>query len=130
MTKDTLAEADNYPGVAVVTGAACGTIWTCESWISDLMPLPSMGQAIAYAFAAAGFQYIALLDINEEGLKVTKSVIDHRHSKPHRRCLTKTYKDDVTNATNVAELFFPCQGGFWLHGLCRQLRRRLLRFPR
>lgn len=64
-----------------------------------------MGQAIAYAFAAAGCKEIALLDINEEGLKATKSELDHRHSSHTGGVLTKTYKIEVTDATNVAEVF-------------------------
>jgi NAD(P)-dependent dehydrogenase (short-subunit alcohol dehydrogenase family) len=67
--------------------------------------LTGMGQAIAYTFAAAGCHEIALLDQRRGSQKLQNRAINHRQSGHTGGVLTNTYKADVTNVRNVAEVF-------------------------
>ncbi|KAK5311533.1 hypothetical protein LTR93_011686 [Exophiala xenobiotica] len=78
------------PGVALITGAASG-----------------IAQSIALAFAQAGCTQLALLDINEDGLAKTKTLVEDtiKADFPHQTAKINTYKCDVSSPQSVEAVY-------------------------
>jgi NAD(P)-dependent dehydrogenase (short-subunit alcohol dehydrogenase family) len=74
----------DVPGVALITGAASG-----------------MGRAVAIALAAAGVSGLALLDLNEAGLKETENLAKSENEK----VAVGLFTCDVTQETSVATAY-------------------------
>ncbi|KAK5310807.1 hypothetical protein LTR93_011929 [Exophiala xenobiotica] len=78
------------PGVALITGAASG-----------------IAQSIALAFAQAGCIQLALLDINEDGLAKTKTLVEDTINAdfPHQTAKINTYECDVSSPQSVEAVY-------------------------
>ena len=87
--------SQNYPGVAVVTGAASG-----------------IGRATSIAFARGGCMQLALLDLNESGLEESKSLVADIITSSNRTPNILVIKIDVTSADSVAAAFSSIKSHF------------------
>jgi NAD(P)-dependent dehydrogenase (short-subunit alcohol dehydrogenase family) len=94
-----------YPGVAVVTGAASGELLLARTDVnqSSNIHLPGMGRAIAQTFAKLGCTNIALIDIDSKGLDATARLV--HISLSQAKAHIHTQECDISNAESVSTAF-------------------------